>query len=1361
MSKPMSSVVLPILFGNWLIFCFVGLSYSQVSNDPGSSEDDSLRIEFFENRIRPVLVEHCYECHNSHGKSEGGLALDHASGLLDGGDGGPGINLSEPKASRMLQSIRHELDGLEMPAGRPKLPDHIADDFERWIATGAIDPRHEPASAEQHAALAAWPEVLRRRASAWAYQAIRSPAVPADFADKHPIDAFIASTLRTQNLTAAPPAPAPNLVRRLYIVLLGLPPTSEQAKYWSQQLQQDEPLARRRAYERLVDELLASPHFGERWARHWMDWIRYAESHGSEGDPTIVNAHLYRDYLIRSLNLDIPYDQLVREHVAGDLLEEPRLNHDLGINESRLATAHWRMVFHGFSPTDALDEQVRFIDDQINVFSKAFLGLTVSCARCHDHKFDPIGQDDYYALYGIFRSNRPARQVVNQITATPAQLDELKSLKPQIRAALASDWLADKSGLAARLHQLAATKSTGTDKVRGFDLLIRGAQVQQQGRSVTEFWRDAQFVHEKEITLAAESPSGQEITNWLANSGELPTTRLPAGEFAIAGESNRALVGIYPAGIYSHGLSAKLAARLTSANLHLTTPQDLWLQVIGDRDASLRYVVRDYPRDGTIYPIERLNGQTWRWQRFDLSYWVGDLVHIELAHAQDAPLLVAGQERSWFGIRSASLVPAGTPKPTVTDETNTAVFQAAGDQTPRSLAEIVAVYEQAIGRALEDWANNQLTDSQALLLDAALQQNLLVNDPEQLATSRSLVQQYQALESAIEVPLRAPGLVEAEVADQTIYVRGDHRRPGEVVPRRFLSLVDASPYTTHGSGRRQLAEDLLRADNPLTRRVIANRLWHHLFGRGLVATPDNFGKLGSEPTHPELLDWLADRLATNHHWSLKQMIREVVLSETWQQDSAMTNDAQSHDPEQKFLANFPIRRFEAETIRDTLLHSASSLDLQLFGPAANDTLHNRRAIYSAVRRNALDPFLRVFDFPEPSTSVGRRDLTTVPAQSLTMLNAPLVRRTADRLAEQLLANPALADERQRLTELYWRCFARAPNEIELDGGLAYLEKIRAAQQQTQHTWLQLNKHQTELQSKVSEVLDPIRERLTGQQNQESLPLLTTPIARWSFAKGHHDLLGTAQGTLEGSAIVQDGALVLDGNGYLVSAPLSHELTTKTIEAWVQLSDLEQQGGGVVSVQSPDGNSFDSIVFGEQQVGHWLAGSDSFRRTQSLAGPLETEVAANIVHIAIVYQPNGMIQAFRNGQPYGSPYQSAGPLSLPSNQAVVTLGLRHLPGSGNRFLRGKIYEARVYDHALSADEIYSSFQQGSGLITLPQLLAELSATDRARVEAWQVELKSLEQQAAILVSDPASLEPVAAWSELVQALFMSVEFITIR
>ncbi len=324
-----------------------------------------------------------------------------------------------------------------MPKGGPRLSAAVVGDFEKWIALGAPDPRDKPPAASEIAALTSWEFIRKQRQHWWSFQPVTRPKVP-EVTDQnwssHPIDRFILARLEAAKLAPAAPADRRTLIRRVTFALTGLPPTPIEIDRF---LKDDSPLA----YEALVDRLLNSPRFGERWARHWMDWLRYADSHGSEGDPMIPHAWRYRDYLIRALNDDVPYDRLVREHVAGDLSPDPRINQSLQINESAIGPAHLRMVAHGYAPTDALDELVTFTDNQIDVLSKAFLGLTVACARCHNHKFDPIGQTDFYALFGILASTRPALVTID----TPAHADtnrhELERLKAQIRSRLGTAWL--------------------------------------------------------------------------------------------------------------------------------------------------------------------------------------------------------------------------------------------------------------------------------------------------------------------------------------------------------------------------------------------------------------------------------------------------------------------------------------------------------------------------------------------------------------------------------------------------------------------------------------------------------------------------------------------------------------------------------------------------------------------------------------------------------------------------------------------------------------------------------------------------------------------------------------------------------
>ena len=1389
--------------------------------------DDPASVEFFEQRIRPVLVEHCYECHNSHDTRESDLALDHRGGLLAGGAGGSALDLEQPERSRLLGTMRHELEGLEMPEGRPALPPLVIRDFERWIAAGAPDPRDQPPTAEQLAAEIAWPEVLRRRLAGWAFQPIQRQLPPTLAATANHettaeliasawsldelIDDWIATGWHNQGLVPSRRADAVTLVRRLYLSLIGMPPTAEAAQHWQTRLSTVDEANFQREYQALVDELLASPHFGERWARHWMDWIRYAESHGSEGDPAIAGAHHYRDYLIRSLNADVPYDQLLREHVAGDLLESPRFDPQTGWNESRIATAHWRMVFHGFAPTDAFDEQVRFVDDQINAFSKAFLGLTVSCARCHDHKFDPIGQDDYFALFGVLRSNRAGRHVINSAPDQAQQVEALQQLKPQIQAALIADWLADPHALRVRLRAWAKDESSAaaTQAEASTENWLRQlATMDPAKENLADRWRQVREALQLQANQAqadvgnagAERASGlpprHRIERWLANESYLPREAQSAGEFAIASEEQRALTGIYPAGIYSHLLSSRLAARLTSGDLTLNEPQDLWLQVSGAGQASVRYVVRDYPRDGTVYPLVRLQGENWRWQKFDLAYWTGDRIHVELAHAQDAPLLVADEERSWFGVRQAWLGPAGAAPPPIWDEALLTVLSSSVDQAPQNLEEAIEQFAGSIEVALAAWRAGQLSDGQALLLTTALRVGWLVNVPQQLPRAGSLVASYQKLEQAMPTPIRVPGLVEAEVADQALMVRGDHRQLAEEVPRRFLALLPGANYPADESGRRQLAEDLVRADNPLTRRVIVNRLWHHLFGRGLVATPDNFGKLGAEPSHPELLDSLAHEFSVSGQWSVKHLIRAIVCSQAWQRSAERTPAQRQSDPDNVYLASYPARRVEAEAIRDTLLVAAGSLELSLFGPSQTAGDHRRRAIYTAVRRNALDRFLRTFDFPEPGSTVGRRDVTTVPAQSLTMWNDPLLQQAARDLAQQIGAPKNESERVAAIQTMYWRCFSRPASDDEVTAGLAYLTTVEQANLELRRDRRVLEQERQRVAAALEALAAPVRtqqQRLTaagvaervadgdglGSDNRSTVGDVSTefriqPRVRWSFttefgAAGHGGAaevdgnLGsrTWPGQPLGSARIEDGALVVDDSGYWQSAPVDYALREKSLEAWVQLDDVNQRGGGVLSVQSLDGQRFDALVFGERDPGQWLAGSELFNRTQGLGGPLETEAAARPVQVVLVYDADGWIRGYREGQPYGTAYRSSGPVEWPAGDWLVTLGLRHLPAGGNRGLRGRVFEARVYDKALTPAEVAASYQRGIDYLTDDQVLAALEPAEQDQWRRWQAEWQALEVRWDSLQHHPQEADETSALAELAQALMLTWEFTTIR
>jgi len=409
---------------------------------PGLKGDEAL--DLFETRIRPVLVERCQGCHRSDGVAEGGLVLDHREGMRAGGAGGAIVVPGDPQRSRLLAILRHEIPGLEMPQGENRLDDDTLAAFAAWIELGAADPREPPGTGATRA-----PADFAERRRWWSFQPLldaRPPPVALDEWTDNPIDRFLAARIEAAGLEPAPAAAPAALLRRLSFVLTGLPPTPDEVAAF---LADPSPAA----YEAAVDRLLASPRFGERFARHWMDLVRYCESHGSQGDPELANAWRYRDWLVRAFNDDLPYDRFVREQVAGDLLPDPRWNAAEGFNESAIGPAHLRMVELGFVPVDALDDQVKVVENQIDVLSKTFFGLTAACARCHDHKFDPITQEDFYALYGILASSRPGQVILDPPEALRGAADELSTIKATIKAGLVEAWLDAVERLPARLAE--------------------------------------------------------------------------------------------------------------------------------------------------------------------------------------------------------------------------------------------------------------------------------------------------------------------------------------------------------------------------------------------------------------------------------------------------------------------------------------------------------------------------------------------------------------------------------------------------------------------------------------------------------------------------------------------------------------------------------------------------------------------------------------------------------------------------------------------------------------------------------------------------------------------------------------------
>lgn len=1285
---------------------------SVTASDPAS-------LEFFEAKIRPVLIEHCYECHNSTGTSEGKLRLDLRQGLVDGGESGPAIVASDPSKSLLLKAIAHENPDFKMPPTGVKLSDEVIDDFRRWIAAGATDPREKAPTAEQMAESKSWEKTLESRKKWWSFQPILAPQLPSqptkantsEFDRRiHPIDQFIGAKLDAANLPVAPRATNQQLIRRVYFNLIGLPPSREEYSKWNARFANAQSSdAQQQVLRKLVDELLGDVRFGERWARHWMDWIRYAESHGSEGDPAIANAWMYRDYLIRSLNADIPLDQMIREHIAGDLIPA-RVDSKLHLNESLIATSHWRMVFHGFSPTDALDERVRFIDDQINSFSKAFLGVTVSCARCHDHKFDPISQADYYAMFGVLSSCRPGRSSAESSEYLHQHRDALIALKGQLRTALVEAWKSKIPELETRLAQ-AAEKTFAKPE-------------DQRSSSEKAFWhslrqlRQPQSNAESNKSTSAD-PSFQwnlsqatDAAKWFRVGIGLENENLQ-GDIIVATQGEAAIQSLHFGGLTSRSLSDKDPARLSSPDFECPKESVLWVQAEGDGGASLRYVVQNYPRNGTIYPTQSLRPGL-QWYKFDIAYWDGDLLHIEVTTPRDAPLLTGDQPRSWFRVMQAVVLPRDQSP----NEGQSAIAQlmrsdksgnlsvtkpASGVEVQsekQSEAELVKSYATIISQAIEDWATGNVSASQAEVLDQCVQLGILPNQLSENSTIEKIVSEYREVENQLPVSTRVPCLEETQGFDAALYVRGDHRRPDKNVKRRFLEAIDATPFDTKLSGRLELADRVLSNDNPLTRRVFANRIWHHLFGAGIVPTPDNFGRLGALPTHPELLDSLALRLP-ELNWSLKALIRDVVMTEAWQRSSTPSPESMERDSDNQLLSHANIRRYEAEAVRDALLVVAGNLDASNYGPPQAFS-GVRRSIYLPVVRNSLHPFLRTFDFPEPFSSVGRRDQTNVPAQSLTLMNDAFVTRQAIEWSQSVFRK-SKGDKAELISEMIESAFTRpaTPSEINVLSSIydTSITRINSSFNDAMILASELEQAEAEVRSLEAKIRQAILAKrnsrnpkgqdakLTPSNDPALAPL--TPLVEWRFDDWTNNQIGNAaiRLKLSGMSTIENGALRVKPGSYAVSEPLTKPLREKTLAVLVQLENLKQRGGGAIAVQTVDGSIFDSIVFGEQAPQQWLAGSNSFSRSKSFVGPPEEEASSTPVHFAIAYERDGTIRGYRNGKLYGQAYQSKGVQEFAANQTVVTLGLRHIPNDHpTKSLSGEIYHAQVFDRALSAEEI---------------------------------------------------------------------------
>lgn len=1040
-------------------------------------EKEKEKARFFTDKVLPLLQSRCFECHGDGDEIEGELNLTSRGGMLEGGESGAAIVPGDADSSNLISAVRY--DTFQMPP-RDKLPDEEIEILVQWVNSGAVWP-----GADEQAALSSRPRqafpLQERRQSHWAWRPIADVGVP-EVSDqswaRSPIDRFVLQRLEQAGLKPAADASRRSLLRRICFDLTGLPPDLQLQERVLQDARDDQHVI-----TELVDELLQSPAFGERWGRHWLDLVRYAETLGHEFDYPLPHAWKYRDYVIRALNADVPYDQFVREHIAGDLLENPRLNPDSGINESIIATGFWYLCEDKHAPVDVRLEEAMRIDNQLDVFGKSFLGLTIACARCHDHKFDAISTEDYYALSGFLQSSRRRLEWLdpgNQIEQRAVAIDEQRQLLNESVTAGMRELAA--AALAERMLQvLAAKEPVAADEP--FLSLLRQPETatvshplslparlitaaDQADEQVLKQWKaEVESAVAKRELPPPESPESARVLadlrggipeGWFTwgqafeQSGDrraevVQQPRPRAGD-AIPAALIRPAEQVWswtPTGPVSDLAAVSSASRgphfrgaLHSPEWTLDQPEVLILAA--GQNARVRLVIDGYVMNEfseLLFSGIRQNINTegkFQWIRLggDLRRYPGHRCHLEFLDDSDG----------WFAVREVRLIPGG------------------GADVPTEVSAASAAVTKLQNReaAIRDWAEQVQQDPQwpAIVLQLGM-----------------AGQQQQTAQAARDAWMKLAGeplggdpvlvMCDGTGEEERIFIRGNHRNPGEVAHRHLLTALDEGRQLsdTATSGRLELAERVLSESNPFPARVVVNRVWMRLSGRGIVASADNFGVLGETPTHPELLDYLAAEFRQDG-WSLKRLIRRVLLSRTYGMSSEADAAVTEQDPDNRLLHKARVRRLEGEALRDSMLAISGRLDRTAFGPPVPVHLTafmqgrgrpgnsgpvdgaGRRSIYLGVNRNFLNPFMLTFDMPQPASTVVRRSQSNVPAQALILLNNEFVHEQAKVWAEQLLAQTQTADE---LLDRAWRqAFCRLPEAGEREAVRAYAAALSAA-----------------------------------------------------------------------------------------------------------------------------------------------------------------------------------------------------------------------------------------------------------------------------------------------------------------------------
>lgn len=950
---------------SWLI------SFTGPTNVCGAEGD-----EFFETSVRPLLVKHCLDCHGAQ-KQESGLRLDSKAGWQKGGDNGTAIVPGHPDKSLFIKAIRYDDPNLQMPPDGKKLAAADIALLVEWVKQGAPDPR-EPTSAENTTAMS-----LAEAREFWSFQPIQLPQVAKVKNSRwarNPIDSFVLAELETKRLAPNQRAAKLTLIRRATFDLTGLPPTPDEINAFLEDTSKD-------ALATLVNRLLNSPAYGERWGRHWLDVARYADTAGDGADYPVREAGMYRNWVINAFNKDQPFDQFVREQIAGDVLAQsgPADQYADRVTATGFLAIGKR---YGYAPTP--DYQHLDFADVIDSVGRSLLGLSIGCARCHDHKYDPISAADYYALYGIMQSTKwafPGGETHKGPIHFPA-------LVP-------------------------ATEVARLEK----------SKAEQLAKLDTQLAR----LKQEQSLLNGQSFAGGEDLNFEAQPLDKPPGKpwFSAGPINVLADAQSPFVHVHPTGnrgiqigsgkpadglryVFERGLKA-----VPGKQIHFTT--DFRNVVPAAKPGAYRFylgrgVIQSLAVECSVTATDFAirNGKQWEVIRqLKPGSWYTLQLTLDHEKKSYSGILSDGQEETKFHNKQTGPGWDGVADTFICD----GFGHVAGAACVRQLDNI-GMREVPFKKPNDGpvSAPVQTAKSKARLLE-------LKSELNRLTAQRKV----DAAQPAVPV---AYGVAEGSPTNAHIQKRGEPSKLGDEVPRRFLQVLggDLVPASSSGSGRLQLANWLTRPTNPLTARVFVNRVWQWHFGQGLVTTPSDFGVRGTPPSHPELLDWLTAKFIASG-WSVKSLHRLIMASNTYQLSSADNSTNLNVDPSNRWLWRFSRRPLDAESIRDSMLAVSGNLDRAVptshpFPPVKSwgFTIHrpfhavydsNHRSVYLMVQRNRRHPYLALFDAADPNQSVAARKPTTTPTQTLFLMNSSFVHQQAEAFAKRLISDSESAETRVR------------------------------------------------------------------------------------------------------------------------------------------------------------------------------------------------------------------------------------------------------------------------------------------------------------------------------------------------------------